>query len=215
MAGSLKASEALRVHVQKIARAIPFVAADLPSGGLGDPGASVAAQHLVDGRVGVAGDARDQPRAPAGVLPDLADPLLLFGGEHARAAVRTARALRKAGERPALDGGGLEPAVPPAMGGRRRYVEGGRGRPQCHSVLDRQNECVASGKSEFRVTVPIHPGPPLVVSPRRPTASGRGPDVFQSFTRCVGTSPSRLSSRWRSRLSATSWTATRRRCRRA
>ena len=48
----------------------------------------------------------------------------------------------------------------------------------------------ATGKSELRSTVHLHPGPPLGVSRRGPTASGEARMSSQSFTTCLGTSPS-------------------------
>jgi hypothetical protein len=62
----------------------------------------MAPKRAMDGRVRVADHPGDQPRAPAGSPPQLADPLLLCGGQLVRRALRAARAVTKAGERAAL-----------------------------------------------------------------------------------------------------------------
>jgi hypothetical protein len=53
----------------------------------------VAGEGAMNGRVGMAGDAGDQPRTPVGVAADLADPLLLGSWERARTVVRAAGAV--------------------------------------------------------------------------------------------------------------------------
>src|SRR6266487_2920811 len=82
----------------------------------------------------------------------------------------TARAIEQR-LRPALT---LEPAMPPAMGGRRRDTEGDRSRLEREATLDRGDQSEAASQSELGVSVQIHPRPPLSVSPGRPTASKEG-----------------------------------------
>src|SRR5581483_4610512 len=99
VAGAIEARVALRVHVQQIPRARPLVAVWRLAGRLGQPRASVPLQGAVNGRVRVADRAGDQPRPPAGVRADLADPLLLRSGQLVGAAVGAARAVVQATER--------------------------------------------------------------------------------------------------------------------
>src|SRR4029450_11990466 len=64
--GALKARVARRVHVQEIPGAGPLVADHLLAGGPRRPREPVSGEGAVDGRVGMAGLAGDQPRPPAG-----------------------------------------------------------------------------------------------------------------------------------------------------
>ena len=157
--GPREARRAGDVHVQEVARAGPLVAV----GGLLQrprrPRDPRPAQHLPDGRVGEAGRGRNEPRSPACRLAAGADALLELGSELARAAARPTRAIDKTGEAHARLSR-LAPAVPPAMRGRRRHAEGGRGRLEAHSSLDCLDEGEAAGQSELGITVESHPGPP-------------------------------------------------------
>src|SRR5919201_5318850 len=76
--------------------------------------------------------------------------------------------------------------MPPKMRRRRRHAEGGRGRLQRKTLLDRPHQRKPTGQSELRVSVQIHPRPPLSVSPGRPTASKEGRIEPQPFTTSVG-----------------------------
>src|SRR6266567_1130123 len=69
---------------------------------------------------------------------------------------------------------------------RRRDIEGGRGRLQRRTILDRAHQREPSSQSELGVSVQQHPRPPLSVSPGRPTASKEGRIEPQPFTTCVG-----------------------------
>src|SRR5213592_2031368 len=69
---------------------------------------------------------------------------------------------------------------------RRRDIEGGRGRLQRRTILDRSHQREPAGQSELGVSVQIHPRPPLSVSPGRPTASKEGRIEPQPFTTSVG-----------------------------
>src|SRR4051794_26776960 len=76
--------------------------------------------------------------------------------------------------------------MPPAVRRRRRDAEGGRGRLQRKTVLDRAHQREPAGQSELGVSVQQHPRPPLSVSPGRPTASKEGRIEPQPFTTYVG-----------------------------
>src|SRR5919201_4898299 len=186
MAGPQEACVAARVHVQEIARTGPLVAVrgllDQPRPPR-DPGSP---QHLPDGRVREPGRAGDEARTPAGLSATVADPLLQLGGQQARRAVRTARAIN---ERlgPTL---AVKPTVPPAMRRRRGDAEGGRGRLQRKTVLNRAHQRETTSQSELGVSVQKHPRPPLSVSPGRPTASKEGRIEPQPFTTSVGSTAS-------------------------
>src|SRR5207237_8492350 len=112
--------------------------------------------------------------------------------EPARRTVRTTRAIEQTGKRAAGLLTGPQPALPPAVGRRRRHTEGGRGSPHRQSLLDRLDQRDTASQSELGVSVQIHPRPPLSVSPGRPTASKEGRIEPQPFTTCVGGTPSRL-----------------------
>src|SRR6059058_4952627 len=96
--------------------------------------------------------------------------------------MRTARAVEQRTWPPLA----LEPTMPPAVRSRGRDAEGGRGRSQRETTLDRGNQGKATGQSELGVSVQIHPRPPLSVSPGRPTASKEGRIAPQPFTTSVG-----------------------------
>src|SRR4051812_34028790 len=80
----------------------------------------------------------------------------------------------------------LQPAMPPAMRRRRRDTEGGRGRLQRTTLLDRAHQRDTTSQSELGVSVQQHPSPPLSVSPGRPTASKEGRIEPQPFTTSIG-----------------------------
>src|SRR5579883_122753 len=115
MAGSQETGVAACVHVQQVTGAGPLVAVGRLLGRgrtAGEPG---ALEHLPDGRVREAGRAGNEPRSPAGLAAAVADPLLELRGEQAGRAVRPARAV----EQRTLLAAAIEPAVPPAVRGRR------------------------------------------------------------------------------------------------
>src|SRR5438132_6050406 len=172
VAGALEARIARRVHVQQVARAGPLVAV----GGLLRSSRrtrdAVAAEHLPDRRVGLAGGAGDEPRSPAGMAAALADSLLELLVEQPRAAPRPARTVEQPGSRAELLLARLEPPVPPTVGGGGRHAEGGGRRLLRHPIRDRLGQREAAGRSELGSSVSMHPGPPWAVSRRRPTASG-------------------------------------------
>ncbi len=184
--GPQEARVAGNVHVQEIAGAGPLVAVGRLLGLSGRPRQPRSPQHLPDGRVAEASGAGDQPRSPAGFAAAGTDRLLEVRCELAWRAVWTTRAVEQAAQRAPSLVRCLCPAMPPAVRRRRRHAEGGRGRLQRQSILDRSHECKATGQSELGVSVQMHPRPPLSVSPGRPTASKEGRISPQPFITCVG-----------------------------
>src|SRR6478735_48409 len=150
--GALKAPVALGVDVQEISGARPLVANHPFPSWPGRPGDPVADQGAVNGRVRMAGDAGDQPRAPASVAADLTDPLLLGSREHAGAVVWAAGAIPQPLSR--------AEAVPPLVGCRRCDGEGPGGASHRRSRGDRLTELVAGRRSELGPRVNVHPGSP-------------------------------------------------------
>jgi hypothetical protein len=63
----------------------------------------------------------------------------------------------------------------------RLYLKRGGDRPQSHPVHDRVAQRKPPRRSEARVSVHIHPGPPAAVSRRRHTTSGRARTSPQTF----------------------------------
>ncbi len=81
--------------------------------------------------------------------------------------------------------------MPPTMRRRRRHVQHRCGLPERRPVLDCLTQRQPSRWSELRSTVDLHPGPPRVVSSRRPTAWEEARMPPQPFTTYVGTSARR------------------------
>src|SRR6266508_53824 len=134
--GPLEAGVAADVDVQQVAGARPLVAVGrLPWRARG-PGDAGPLEHLPDRRVREACDARDQPRPPARLPPASADPLLQLGRELARAAARSARAIKQTRKARARLLARPAPAMPPAVRGRRRDTEGRRGGLHAHSPFN-------------------------------------------------------------------------------
>src|SRR5204863_5145818 len=109
-----------------------------------DPGAF---EHLPDGRVREAGRAANKPRTPAGLAAAITDPLLKICCEQPRRVVRPTRPIEQSARLAAA----LKPAMPPAMRGRWRDAEGGRGRLQRETSLDRAHQRQTAGQSELGV----------------------------------------------------------------
>src|SRR4051812_30644973 len=79
--------------------------------------------------------------------------------------------------------------MPPAMRRRRRDAEGGRGRLQRKTILDRADEREPTSQSELGVSVQIHPPSFERESGKTHSLEG-GPDRPQPFTTSVGSSTS-------------------------
>src|SRR5712692_1797351 len=122
----------------------------------------------MDGRMWPSDDAGDQPRSPAGVAADLADPLLGGPVEQPRRAMGPARAICEP-----LTG---EVAMPPLMGGGRGDVEEAGSASDRAASLDRENEFLAPSQSEPSLRVSPHPGPPSLSSWKTPSL-WMGPDA--------------------------------------
>jgi hypothetical protein len=110
---------------------------------------AVAVEHLPDRRAGPAHDPRQPRRAEVRLAPGAQDRLLLALREPPRQGRRPARAVEQTAARAALLSTGREPAVPPAMRGRRRHVEGGSCRLQRHPILGCQHQRMAPRHSEL------------------------------------------------------------------
>src|ERR1035437_547754 len=128
---------------------------------------------------------------PPGVPPGLADPRLLDRVEQPRAAPRTAGAVEQPGSRGELIDAGIGASMPPAMSRRHRDTKAASGLPQRHPVQHRLRQRQRPSRSELCSTVNLHPGPPIELSSRRPTAWDEARMPPQPFTTSVGTSASR------------------------
>src|SRR3954469_17982167 len=127
-------------------------------------------------------------RPVVGPLARREDCLLVLAAERPRARPRPrgARAQTRP-RRPVLHAGGL-PAMPPAVRGRRRDAQAGRGLPERRPLLDQPHELKTAQQSELAPTV-LHVRPPSAgqSSLTAPSVGGRTPS--QAFTNSVGRSP--------------------------
>ena len=69
---------------------------------------------------------------------------------------------------------------PPPMSGRRRHVQGGRGRPERHPTIDQLDQRDTASRSELRVSVQPIRALLQAVSPRKTHSLRTGPDVFSA-----------------------------------
>src|SRR5947209_2462176 len=78
------------------------------------------------------------------------------------------------------------PAPPPPVRGRRRDVQTGRGLPERRSRLDQRNKRRPARRSELRLMVLTHPGPPVsgVLADTRSLRTG--PDVTSAVHKDPG-----------------------------
>src|SRR5436190_13637949 len=126
MTGLVEAGELLDVDLQERAWSRPLVAAWRRQLRSRSAREAVPPEHLPDRRACPAHD----PGQPAGPVPGLPargqDRLLLERAQLPRRAARPTRTIVQGGRAAAA----IEPAMPPAVRGRRRGAEGGRGRLQ-------------------------------------------------------------------------------------
>jgi hypothetical protein len=94
-----------------------------------------------------------------------------LAGEQPRHPVRPRGTILQAGTRPPLLERRLRPAPPPLAGSRRRDAAASRRSTTGKTALHLSDQRATAAESETSVTVKPHPGPPLTVSLRRPTAS--------------------------------------------
>jgi hypothetical protein len=145
VAGPPETRIARDVHMQQITGAGPLV----PIRRLGHRSwparQPVAAKDLPDRRVGEAGHPRDQPWPPTGLTSAGADRLLPLGRQKPRRASRPARAVKQRLHSAAT----VQPAMPPPMRRRRRDAEGGRGRLQRKTILNRPDQGKPPGHSSL------------------------------------------------------------------
>ena len=111
-----------------------------------------------------------------------------LGREQPRRASRSARAIeQRLGAPPAID-----PAMPPAVSGRRRDLKGGRGRSHRRTLLDPGDERKPTSQAELGVRVHEHPSPSSRVRPARPTRPRRRAGLNpQTFTTSLGRTSTR------------------------
>jgi hypothetical protein len=64
------------------------------------------------------------------------------------------------------------------MSSRGGHVQGGRGRPERHPPLDQLHQRDTTSRSELRVSVHIHPGPPSGSESSQTHSLRTGPDVL-------------------------------------
>ena len=147
-------------------------------------------EHLPNRRVRLAGSACDQSRPPARRLANSADPRLHVRARASRLPVRPARSILQPSASATLLNRRPKPAMPPPMrrGHRDRTLNSGG--PKRAPSLDQFNKGQPPGRSELRVSVNAHPGPPVCSSWRNRRASGRARTTPQTaFTTCTGRTP--------------------------
>jgi len=132
----------------------------------------------------------DQSWPPAGVPPRLTDPLLRASVKEPGRARGTTGTISRPHQRASLSRQSVGIPMPPAVRRRRGDAHRGRGLPERRPPLDPLAQRQAPRGSELRSTVNLHPGPPRVVSSRRPTAWEEARMPPQPFTTYVGTSAS-------------------------
>ena len=186
--GRAKRAIALGVHVQQVARAGPLVArARLPAARRGGRESPCAAQRGVTVECG-------WPTSPAisrGPQPvrsrGRADAACSAARQHPRACAAAGTSDPRG--RPASarsSSPALAPAVPPAVGRRRRHAEGGRGRLQRHPALDRLHELEAAGEVRAWLYGEAASGPSFGRESSQTHSLGRGPDVFSAVHNVSG-----------------------------
>jgi hypothetical protein len=145
-------------------------------------------EHLPNRRVCDPRLASDQARTPASALSRITDPFLAGRVEQTWRTMRTTRPIDRPRQRMSLLYRSDTISMPPPMSCCRRDAQQSRGLPERHPTLNRLAQCQTPSWSELRSTVDLHPGPPRVVSLRRPTAWDEARMPPQPFTTCVGTS---------------------------
>jgi hypothetical protein len=157
VAGLFDAGEPLHVHLQQRASSRPLVAMYRRPRRPRASGEAAASQHLRDRRAGPAHDP-GQPRRPMSRRhTGDHDRFLLGRTQLQRRAMRPTRPLsERSRTTPAL-----QPAMPPTVRGRRRDSERGRGGSRRQTPIDGRYPRKPASRSQLRVSVQIHPGPPL------------------------------------------------------
>ncbi len=147
-------------------------------------------KHLPDCRVRDHRLAGNETRSPTSALPCLADPLLAGRIKQPGRAMRSTRSVGCPRQRMSLLRRSDTVSMPPPMRGSRRDIQQRRGLPERHTALNCLAQRQASSRSELRSTVDLHPGPPSLMSSRRPTAWDETRMPPQPFTTYIGTSTS-------------------------
>src|SRR3954470_18714873 len=171
VAGTAEADETFCVDVQQITGARPLVQPYLLARLARAPGDPRTAERPPDRRVGMAGLARDQSRAPAAAKARRADSLLLADRKQPGTAMRPRGAILETSIQRAILRARFAPATPPFTRSRRRNATTPCRFTTRRASLDVSHERATSGKSETSITVKSHPGPPSTASLARPTAS--------------------------------------------
>src|ERR671925_1684246 len=142
-------------------------------------------KDLPDRRASAATDAGEPARAKPGLLAGTQDRLLLASGEASRLTRGARGAVAKPGPRGELVGAGRLAAVPPAVRGCWRDVEGGSCRPPRLPSIDQLAERNPPCRSESSVSVNLHPGP-LEVGASNTPSLWVGPDGFSAVHNVCG-----------------------------
>ena len=171
--GPIKAGQALDVHVQQRAGLGPLVALERLPRRAAPPREAVTGKDLVDRRAGPVQQAGEATRAEVRALTCPADSLLLSWLEQPRRAARTRAAIRRPVSAGARFRGSVLPAMPPPMRRRDRDATRTRCRTERDTLPNKTNKGQPSGRSELRVSVNAHPGPPDCSSWRNRRDSGR------------------------------------------
>ena len=183
----------LGVHVQQRAGLSPLVAArDRRPRRAPPPRTAVTPEHLVDRRAAIADDPSKPRRSQIRPLARLHDPALDRLLKPPRTRARHRRASTQARPRDPVSVAGLLPAMPPPVRcGRRNRTRSRRG-SQRAPTLDQTHQLQTAGHAELASTV-FH-----VRSPLEGQSSLTAPSIgdrtsLQTFTKSVGSSPSRRS----------------------
>src|SRR5215212_5175498 len=188
MPGLLKAFQAFGVHVQQRAGLRPLKAPKRLALPARPAREVVTVKDLPDRRAGPAEQAREATRPQIRASAGIANAALLELVKAPRRASRARAAISRPCPRSASRRVGRTPAMPPAMRrGERDSTLFSRG-PKRAPSLNQLNQSQPSSRSDLRVSVNTHPGPPVLASWRTPRDSGRARTSPQPFTTSAGSS---------------------------
>ena len=163
VAGAVELGQLERVDVQQRPGLGPLIA---PRGlrALGAPLTTdtVTLEDLPDRRTVPTRQPRQAHRPPVGLRSGVEDRPLVLHAERPRARARPRGPRAQTLKARALLIAGVLPTMPPAVRGRRRDAQAGRGLPERRPLLDQPNQLTATLQSELAPTV-LHVRPPSVM----------------------------------------------------
>jgi len=188
VAWAAKADEPLDVHVQQRPRPRPLVAPEALTLAARAARDAVAPEHLPDRRARPPDDAREPPRPEVRLSPGAQDRLFFGRRQPPRLMMRPTRPVAEPRCRRSsvVLSTAHSPTAPPPVGGRRRHVQGGRGRPERHPFIDQLDKRNTARRSELGVSVQLHPGPPSRREFRKTHSLRTGPDVLSGVHNVCG-----------------------------